>query len=411
MNIIKLKEPEKFAIQQYLRSPRLHLNPEIAKEILSQDETLPEGTKVSRKSNNNSVKGRCYIIPSCEDIGARIIPITNLLKDDPIEHSATWLSGSIFFHQNKDDMPKILPDNFNDICESEDSDDDWSEGEYLQYRLGWERALGKPDYVVNRIEPGAYKSVVKRAVNESGELVFLKSHSSFFEGVVRPSNKIEGKFSELFAGITIFKKIKREGIPTETKKISITKDVGIDLFEYLKAKEHLTNEFREKLAIAIIKAYVNQLSNAEIVHTDIKPGNICVKETYSIDDPFIITFIDLEESFQPDSPEKRGHGTIAYLALEFFKSREAFSRRLLKESQDDDSILVDDYHSYFSTASDLFSLGQILVNHLRLAKTSTFYVLGEQLMHDDVNERLALIEKLHHITESTLAIAIPAAIS
>jgi len=134
---IAISEEEKTSIQDYFNHPERYISDEV---LASLGGLLPDGSKVSRAKHSyeDGDLPRQYIIPSGMDGEARYIPITTTFLNDPGTHSATIVNGKIYFHQTKDDLPKKLPDNFEDYCEI-DEDDDPEDESTIAYRAAWER--------------------------------------------------------------------------------------------------------------------------------------------------------------------------------------------------------------------------------------------------------------------------------
>ena len=274
---IVISEEEKTAIHDYFNHPEHYIGDEVL--ALLPGGRLPDGTKVSRakRSYEEGDRPRYYIIHAGMDGEARYIPISTPFLDDPGTHSATIVNGTIYFHQNKDVLPKKLPKNFEDYCEI-DEDDDPEDELIVEYRTAWARAVEKPDYVLNINNLGLFKKTVKYAVDIEGNVFYLKSHSSFVEGGVALPNHSEQYAPQLYMGASIFRRRFLFG-HTQIKRIDITRDAGENLNDFMFThREKLSSIEIELLAREILKQYLVQIHEKRIVHTDIKAANICVKK-------------------------------------------------------------------------------------------------------------------------------------
>jgi hypothetical protein len=292
---IVISEEEKIAIQDYFNHPERYISDEV---LAALGGGVPDGLKVSRAKRSDEdgrLIPRCYIMPSGVDGEASYIPITTTFLDDPGTHSATVVNGKIYFHQNKDDLPKILPDNFEDYCEIDEDDDPENES-IVAYKAVWARALGKPDYVLNVTNFGLFKKTVKYAVDIEDHVFYLKSHSSLVEGGVSLSKHTEQYAPQIYIGPPIFRRtfFFRN---LQTKRIDITRDSGENLGEFMLIhRDALSSIEIELLAREILKQYLVQVIEKGIVHTDIKAENICVKMNRTEGLRFEVLFIDWDEA-------------------------------------------------------------------------------------------------------------------
>jgi len=299
------------------------------------------------------------------------------------------MHGKIYFHQNKDDLPKKLPDNFAAHCEI-DEDEDPEDEAIVAYRAYWERALAKPEYILNVIEFGLFKKTVKYAVDIEGELFYLKSQSSFVEGGVSLSNHAEQYAPQLYMGPSIFKR-RLFYQNAQIKRIDITRNVGKNLEEFMLIHgDELTLIDIEALAREILKQYLVELNAKRMVHTDIKATNICVKITHDAGSRFEVVFIDWDEAFSIESPSTMGRGTAGYMAPEFFKTLQDCERQLENRGIGMAAYcdtLKSDYKNLFSQASDIYALGIVLLDDLQLEPSSSLYELAHAMCHNVPNMR------------------------
>ena len=367
-----LCQEEIIAIQDYLYHPERYLAHDTL-PFLSNG-ALPEGTKISRVkfSDTGNELPRHYIIPRGVHDEEIRMPITTVFANDPGEHSATLLQGNIFFHQNKHDLPKLLPHNFNVFYESDDDD--------VVYRTMWEQIKAKPNYAVDQKILGQFKKTVKCAIDSEGHLFYLKSHSSFIDGEVPMSNLTEQFAPQLYMGSPVFRLTFFSSALAQIKRIDVTRHAGDDLAQFLLAHgDNLSAAQIELLAAEIIRQYLVQINYPQIIHSDIKSTNICVKKTENELKPFDITFIDFDEAFRGNNTPPMGNGTPSYMAPEFFRSQLDFERQ---EENAQNNIQAyartrkPDYRQFFSKASDVFALGVVLLRDLQLNPDSHWYDLA-----------------------------------
>ncbi len=385
---IAISEEEKTSIQDYFNHPERYISDEV---LASLGGLLPDGSKVSRAKHSyeDGDLPRQYIIPSGMDGEARYIPITTTFLNDPGTHSATIVNGKIYFHQTKDDLPKKLPDNFEDYCEI-DEDDDPEDESTIAHRAAWERVLGKPDYVLNVTNLGLFKKTVKYAVDLEGHVFFLKSHSSLVEGGVSLSNRAEEYAPQLYAGPPIFRRtfFHRN---LQTKRIDITRESGENLGQFmLTYRDEFSPIEIELLAREILKQYLVQVNEKGIVHTDIKAANICVKINRAEGLNFDVVFIDWDEAFDIANPSSMGNGTPGYMAPEFFKTPEGWERQLANMEVDLPTYcntLKSNDKNLFSAASDIYALGIVLLDDLQLEHSSPLYHVVNAMRHNTPSMR------------------------
>lgn len=411
--LIVIPEEEKIAIQDYFNHPERYMGYEIYASLPGG--LLPNGTKVSRAKfePDEGHIPRQYIIPAGMDGEARSIPITTIFSGDPRTHSATMLNEKIYFHQNKDDLPKKLPANFDDYCEmSEDIDPE--DKSYVAYKKARERVLGKPDYIFSFSDLARLKKTVKYAVDIEGNTYYLKSLSSIIAGGVPLPNRIEQYAPQLYMGPSIFRQtfFYRGAL---TKRVDITRDSGKNLDEFLFIHRNNFSIEKELLAREVLKQYLVQINEKGLVHTDIKPANICVKIGCLPGRPFEVIFIDWDDAFSIEAPGK-GSGTPGYMAPEFFKTLGNFERQLENRAVDNTTYtntLKVDYKNLFSELSDIYALGIVLLNDLLLERSSGLYHLAISMCQIDPSNRPS-VESMREALElraETTSQAIPDACS
>ncbi|MDF1678819.1 MAG: hypothetical protein P1U32_09020 [Legionellaceae bacterium] len=225
---------EKRAIQDYFDYPERYMSESDLERLGGQ---LPNGAKISRKKESEETPGvivpRCYIITDPQDATTTYrIPMQNIDVNDPGIHSATRLSGEIYFHQNKDDLPKKLPENFEDYCEPPENEEEAKEEWYVQYKAGFIKLLEAPDYVLSRSKLGVFDRRIKYAVNTHGERCYLKSDSLIERAGTAFSDVCVAQDSGLYVGPSIFRCAPINDVLVLMKKIVITRDAGetLDVF-------------------------------------------------------------------------------------------------------------------------------------------------------------------------------------
>ncbi len=384
---IFISEEEKTAIQDYFNHPGRYSSDEVVATLSG---GLPDGAKVSRAKSsyeNPDIPTR-YIILAGSDGLSRYIPIATPFLDDPGTHSATRVNGTIYFHQNQDDLPKNLPDNFEDYCEIEA--DDSENKAAVAYRAFWERALAKPAYVHNLVGIGLFKKTVKYATDSDGHIFYLKSYASFVvEGLSLP-NPVERYAPQLYMGPSIFRRAVFYG-NIQTKRVDVTRDSGENLEEFISShQDALTSVTKELLAREMLKQYLVQVNEKRIVHTDIKPTNICVKTIDTEGMQFEVVFIDWDEAFSIGTSNILGSGTPGYMAPEFFKTPQDFERqvenRLAGIEIYFDSFKAD-YNNLFSESTDIYALGSVILGHLQLEPDSSIYQLVHAMCYNSPSTR------------------------
>lgn len=115
------------------------------------------------------------------------------------------------------------------------------------------------------------------------------------------------------------------------------------------------------------------------MHTDINPSNICIKRS---ENGFIVTYIDFDESFYSTDPQKSGRGTVGYYAPEFFLNPEMCAKQFEIRTQSEAllvSMLKPNFQEFFSQASDIYALGCVLLNDLKLTENSVYYSFVQRM--------------------------------
>ena len=105
---------------------------------------------------------------------------------------------------------------------------------------------------------------------------------------------------------------------------------------------------------------------------------------------FEVVFIDWDEAFSIGTPDTIGTGTPGYMAPEFFKTPEDFERQLDNRGVGTTTYrntLKSDYKNLFSEPSDIYALGVVLLDDLRLEHSSSLYFLVHEMCQSEPNMR------------------------
>jgi len=394
---LNISEAEQKAMQDYFDHPEKYMDAEDSARY--QNNHWPNGTKISRPKifvteNHEPWDYRYYIIPINNDGEICRIPIKTPHHDDPCAHSATLQKDKLYFHQNKTDLPKILPDYFDltEINEALEEEKTMSEEDKEAFRQKYLDAYKRPNYKLRSTIHGLFSKTIKYAVDAEAHLYYLKSHTAFYssETIIPPSNDVEMHAPALYMGPSLFR-VSPLGYTTQTKRVDITRDAGETLHEFMQNRKHtLSNVQIETLAIEILKQYLIQIDLKNLIHTDIKSLNICVQETGSTEKPFIVKFIDFEEAFDENNPCTAGHGTPDYMAPEFFKTQEDYENQYENREISERTYfntLLPDYQEQFSKASDIYALGAVLLDDLPLQEGSNLEIFAQNMCASDWKDR------------------------
>lgn len=339
-----LTEDEKAIIQKYFASPQDYIQAEHIK-LIPENLEYPDGTKITRGQ-------RTLILPQQADEEDIVIPI-KADASDPVLHAATIFNNQRFFHQNAADSKDLLQTSAHSRDYYKDSTEYWK-------------------------GIRACKTVVKSAINIQGQRYCLHSKSvvlgKFFPDYeqFREVRKHVGYFlSETVAfrnNETYYKSIDIEPYHGQTLE-TLLNDPTVD---------------KTVLPKQLMLAYLEQIADKNIVHTDINPNNICVNEAGAI------TFIDFENAFIIDKHQSKGLGTPGYMAFEFFKRPEDCLQQMdIRRRGEADwlAALHSNFRSLFTPASDIFALGQVLLNDLQLPHDHEYHALATQMICETIENR------------------------
>lgn len=330
---MNISQREMMMIHHYLENPQLFI-PILFHAHLP--DFYPDGTKVTRgKMDENGNMQRRLVIPQDDDMEDMIIPL-DAQEDDVMEHSCTLINSKMYFHSHSDDKTNYF----------------------------------KHHTVKNGLI--LVKQVVKEAVDKECRSYCLISKSAISMKYLRKSNP---KVRECVGNHYYLSQF---GIYRDNgdyyKTIEIVPFKGNSLFSYLE-KNTNWHQKTDVLIVAILNAYLEQIANKHLVHTDINPGNICIIDNA---DDLQLTFIDFEESFIEDLQSSNGLGTPGYVAPEFFKKSAHCAQQLEIRAQGEAKwlhALKDDFRTRFTVASDIFALGRLLLDDIEVDENSIHFDL------------------------------------
>ena len=357
---MNISELEKKILMTYLRNPQAYIPAEYLS--LLPEKNYVDGTKITSKRANGSLESPSRLLIISHGLGeeADAIPLMTF-EDDPMEHSCTLVNNRVYFQQHAENKEAYYKNQYDEVgvifC----------------------------------------KQVVKEAVdNENNQYCFISKSSSSLKHITPTNPQVRERVGYYLSSLGIFRE-------TEDlyKKIDIVPYFGEKLGVYLE-REEWSVEDKSVWARAIINAYLVQVSDKGLVHTDINPNNICVKSLLDK----TLTLIDFEESFIWGEQAPHGLGTPGYLAPEFFKEPSDCYRQLEIREQGAHGWVValkTDYRSLFSMSSDVWALGTLLLEDLALKEGCVYYELAvamrnpEQALRPGIEEiREALVSTMFY---------------
>jgi hypothetical protein len=337
---MNISELEKKIFMTYLRNPQAYVPEEYLSWLPEKD--YVDGTKITNKRASDSLDapGRFLILSHGLGKEADAIPLMTFVED-PMEHSCTLVHNKVYFQQH-------------------------AENKEAYYKNQYDEA-----------GPIFCKQVVKEAIdNENNHYCFISKSSSSLKYITPTNPPVRERVGYYLSSLGIFRE-------TEDfyKKIEIVPYFGEKLRVYLERGEW-SIEDKSVWARAIIEAYLIQVSDKGLVHTDINPNNICVEDRLEKK----LTFIDFEESFIWEEQAPNGLGSPGYLAPEFFKEPSDCFRQLEIREQGPRgwaAALKTDYRSLFSISSDIWALGALLLEDVALDESSAYYDLAVSMRNPE----------------------------
>jgi len=385
-------------------------------ELLTEAGELPDGTKLTflkkpedyaesifiigldnlEKNVEHHEYTRFFIIPQGQE-KSRIIPVHDISAfiengaDDAWKstHSAIWSNGEIIYLQNKLDAAIVdLQADFNrEESDESDENDNSSTGSFIKFV---EQTL-KHEYLANGRLPNIPK--VKYAKTRDEKYFTYKVRYVLLpeDGYVSPAYYNLELFSpELYVSSTC-------RLTESRKQVDIMMDAGENLFDFLE-HEIIDDVIRNKIAYAVIKE-VQKAHIRGIIHTDIKPANLCVDRK-----SLGATLVDYSEAFFIEGVTENnnagyGKGTVGYIAPELFINEADISLTTLTEvyqfcqlqeapsNQGITSLLKSNFSELLSQKTDIFALGCLLIRGMDLPLTSPYYALAWSMCDVNPDER------------------------
>jgi len=387
--MIFISEREKAALTQYFRSPLEHIAPEhyslLPGGVLPECTKIISGTFIINPADNQTLERiRYFIIPLDTQGNVRRVLVENSFADDPKQHSATLLANDLWVHQSRLDLE--IDDNEFDENESivsagnqeahdeeESINDNISDASSLKFEY---TPQTKFRFYAKDSKHLDYRCVVKSVYAlDRQEYGFIKSQSLAENVDTRRFLNIPG----LHVGPEFFRR-ETTHLGVRLKKLSLTYDAGNDLLSFMAERNfQLSPDLTRRLALEILEQYLQQICARQIIHSDIKSLNICVKERANAAQPFRVTFIDFDEAFVDSSEDHGRHqyanGTPGFLGPEFFNTPADFDNQFLHPDQRAFlQTLIPEWRTQFTCASDIFALGTTILNSVFLLNGEYFPV-------------------------------------
>lgn len=171
----------------------------------------------------------------------------------------------------------------------------------------------------------------------------------------------------------------------------------------------LTLEKRIELTFAILKAIKTQVTDRQLIHRDIKPGNFVVDLGQS---PPVVKVIDYGFVLQPDEQDNRQVGTRAYRAPESFAYRPNYTNKadIYSAGRVLSYLWGDNYNNYYisrdknydyiktkSTNKDLFCLPEIEF-FLTKEDQNKIRAIIAGMIRENPDHRLTIDEAINHFS-------------
>lgn len=214
---------------------------------------------------------------------------------------------------------------------------------------------------------------VKLAVDKSGELFVINRKESNQQEHLGTLPKI--RRAKEFG----FFRQSRKGV---MKKIEFQHYAGDDLETFF-ATYKTSDATKNKIAHALLHLYMSQVSSKNIVHTDFSMLNVCIK--ISEDRKIKLSLIDWHEAFY-DTPENRlttdheRKGSKGFLAPEFFNNAADHTKQLDTPMTELIKMLKPIENRHFSPATDIYAIGCMLIDHIKLSNDSPYYAFAKKMV-------------------------------
>lgn len=365
---------------------------------------LPIGTKLKCCSGFVG-----FYIPrdSAKDYSVLIVNIKLEPSKKDGHYSATLGDGNVFFHRSKsfdtslnlDQTPEARWHSwYEEPPEGEEAQEERIERQEENQEAAGEYGVSIGYEVYYRVQGNPVEKVVKRIYSNKNEHAFLKSVSHPRKEYMEKNIRGYKIAPQLYFFSPVIRQTYRG-----YKKVEFLKDMGENLHEFRVRMRgidgRLSFDVQEALVHEVLLQYVEQLADENIIHTDIKLMNTCIKAREDCDRPFVITFIDFDDAFirEPKSTEPNppieASGTPGALAPELFIEPLPYKQLLRLAQEDPDAYeerLKPDYQKDFCRETDMFALG-VMLKQLNLSEDSRFYALSEAMLSFNSKNRPTLL--------------------
>lgn len=404
---ITITSEEKNAVKNYFKALYEYVEPEYREMVLDLvRDGIPSGTKITRagRSSCEECPEDRYLIIPLKELGKTVeIRMSITEVDDPKTHSCRWISIDLqVFQQNKYDLPEKKSETDDSSESSIDVNASTSIREGREICNAIYRNIHRvhePDYLQRRVcHERNEERVVKQLMGTDGQKYILKRVTVLDE--IYQANNVMSLAPSLYIGC--FLKYNQYLI----KQLDIMHDAGEVLPVFFKNNINtLTSQDRHQIVLSLLKEYLNKWGKKNIVLTDIKPYNICVKFEKNTQNPWKITFIDPSEAYcVSNGNHGLGRGSVGYYAPEFMKCYQfktpkkwnenaiiAFSEWQEKIVDNINAYLVEQHEQQFSISTDIYALGCLLLRRFSPAPNSKLHMLLLKMCHFNKEERATLV--------------------
>ncbi|MDF1826725.1 MAG: hypothetical protein P1U39_00375 [Legionellaceae bacterium] len=380
------------------------------------DRALPMGTKLKCQYNR-----AIFHIPKepKENYEFQVLEFDLTLPGAKHTCSATLGDGQIFFHSSKsfdvnvdlDSMPEARRHSwYAPPPERGESSEDkaYRQEENQEFLFSKGIALGYDVYF--RVRGNAFEKVVKRVENHPCEKGFLKSVKHPNKGYVETQMRGYQVAPHLYFFPPVIKQARRG-----YKKVEFLKDMGENLADYIDRKcrtqGDLSLELKEALIQEVLSQYLEQLANKNIIHTDIKLMNVCIRECVDSNRSFDITFIDFDDAFISSSGVNDGSSPIEAGGSPGSIAPELFTTPLTAQEQRTlyladpgayEQRLKPDYAMGFCQKTDIYSLG-VMLKQIGVAEQSRYHQLINMMLNVNPEER-ATVNDIRQLLDEPMSL-------
>ncbi len=183
-----------------------------------------------------------------------------------------------------------------------------------------------------------------------------------------------------------FFRLSRKGV---MKKIEFQRYGGDSLTDYFAAMK-VPSSSKNRIARALLALYVDQIFLKNMVHTDLSMSNVCIEIQNGKE--IVLSLIDFHESFY-NTPEERatkahqGSGSKGFLAPELFQNSTDHARQSDTEMSELIKMLKPEESRIFSPETDIYAIGCMLIDHIKLPEKSPYYEFAKKMMALDPQQR------------------------